>query len=126
MNNPRSEYYINDSDKNCIFIMHTPTGSVAELSVWSNLSTLPLDLNYVPENGALWFNRLHSNMPGMGIGSDLLDLVIEYCNEYRYLLLCEASAYGNLSQDQLIAFYKRHGLENLIPDAPEALVYYPI
>ncbi len=61
-----------------------------------------------PDNW-LWFNRLINQSEILGIGTMLLDKVLEYCQEKGYSIANQVSAYGDLSQRDLEDWYIRKG-----------------
>lgn len=62
--------------------------------------------------GVLFFNRLNvpSQLRGRGLGSLLLDSMLSFCSERNLLILNSPNAYGDMSQDELVDFYERHGM----------------
>ncbi len=68
-----------------------------------------------PDNW-LWFNRLINQSGLPGIGTVLLDKVLEYCQEKGYSIANQVSAYGDLSQRNLEDWYIRKGFTPIDAD----------
>lgn len=82
-----------------------------------------------PEQPVYFFNRLQSNDPGKGGGTKVLREVLAFSDQTGVPIVNHVSAYGNLSQAQLVEFYARHGFETVsLPDLGEdetLMVYRP-
>ena len=97
------------------------TGSIAE-------ATLIPAKGFVPDvkTPAYFFNRLVSKKPGNGGGTIVLKKMLAYIDEVGIPLLNYVSAYGNLSQTELEAYYKMYGFVQVNKKFGDALlIYYP-
>jgi hypothetical protein len=78
---------------------HKPTRSIADLSQL--------------EDGSVLITRI--NVPirhrGTGIGRRILGQILRDADNHNVTLVLEPVASGGLSQDALVAWYKRHGFE---------------
>lgn len=76
--------------------------------------------------GMYFFNRLQSNKPGQGGGTKVLKQLLEYSEQVGIPILNQVNAYGDLSQEQLVEFYKKHGFVSFGAEfGDDLLVYYP-
>lgn len=57
----------------------------------------------------LWFNRLINQSGIPRVGTLLLDKVLEYCKVKNYSIVNQVSAYGDIKQKDLEAWYMRKG-----------------
>ena len=108
-----------DNVKPFIYFQDIETQSIAEASL--------LTEDFLPgTKGMYFFNRLKSNNPVKGGGTKVLRQLLEYSEQVGIPILNQVSAYGNLSQKDLIAFYKKHGFVSFSSEfGDDLLVYYP-
>ena len=101
--------------------------SFSDKETWSTAeATLVTD--YCPEvkGEVYFFNRLVTRNPGKGGGTKVLNQLLAYIDSVGVPLLNQVSAYGNLSQKDLEAYYKRHGFTRVSDTyGDELLIYYP-
>lgn len=71
---------------------------------------------------AYFFNRLKSNRPRNGGGRKVLVEILRFIDDVGVPLVNTPNAYGEMSEKDLIAFYKRYGF---VDDKDGLLVYYP-
>ena len=71
-----------------------------------------------------YFNRINvpKKVRDLGLGKDLLQEVIKYCNEKDIFLVNTASSSGDMSQKKLIDFYVDSGMKLIHNEG--LLVYY--
>ena len=74
---------------------------------------------------AYWFNRLKSGIQGKGGGTKILKQVLEFIDQVGLPLVNQPNAYGALSQEDLVKFYKKHGFIESKEFGDELLIYYP-
>jgi hypothetical protein len=74
-------------------------------------------------DAVFFFNRLNvpKQIENKGHGAALLKQVAQYMDDHNGFLINTASAYGNKTQDDLIAYYQRHGMELI---SSEGLLVY--
>lgn len=62
-----------------------------------------------------FYSRLNvpSQMRGQNIGSLLLNETIKACEEQDVFLVNTVNPYGDLTHEQLISFYERHGMRSI-------------
>lgn len=78
------------------------------------------------DESSLWyFNRLfvYSSYRKQGIGSTLLDMAIKWADEHSFTVVCDVSGYGEMTNDELIQFYCKHGFVHYDNDPEFRLVY---
>ncbi len=80
--------------------------ATAELSKLTRLDVKEFGLE---SNNWYWFNRLINQSGIPHVGTLLLDGVLEYCEENKYSILNQVSAYGDISQKELENWYIRKG-----------------
>lgn len=126
MKNPINEYRINIAEQS-LFIQHIPSRSIAE----SSLLDTDLFDRYIDQSKCnpgfklAFFNRLFSRDRNKGIGRDLVELLLKECDKNNIVMICEVNAYGDLKQNQLREFYKRHGFVETFEYCSNGLIYYP-
>ena len=106
--------------KDYISFRHNETRSIAEASL--------VDGEDFGITGKVYFfNRLLSGKPGQGGGTIVLKQLLEYIDKIGIPLLDQVNAYGNLSQKQLILYYKKFGFVpfNKKKYGDNVLIYYP-
>lgn len=126
MKNPITEYEINIFE-NSILILHMPSYSRAESGVVdTDIFDCYIDKSKCKPGFKLaFFNRLFSRDRGKGIGGDLVELLLDECDKNNIVMLCAVNAYGDLKQNQLLKFYKKHGFVETFEKCKDALIYYP-
>lgn len=69
------------------------------------------ECSYLPTENAWYYNRLYvkPEYRGHHIGSCLLDNMLKYVNKKKAILFLDINPYGDMSYQNLEAFYKRHG-----------------
>ena len=108
-----------ETAKEYVFFQDTSTQSIAEASLID--SPIP-----EVQGQVYFFNRLKSNKPGLGGGTKVLLQLLEYIDSVGIPLLDQVNAYGNLDQDQLIAYYKKYGFVDATKEyGSDLLIYYP-
>ena len=80
--------------------------ATAELTRLNNSEAISFGLE---PNNWFWFNRLINQSGEPGIGTLLLDKVLEYCSVKNYLIVNQVNAYGDVSQKELEDWYIRKG-----------------
>jgi len=106
------------SDDIAIFV-NEETRSRAELSLVDD---------FLPEipGRAFFFNRLIAGIPGKGGGTAVLKKALEHSDKTDTPIINQVNAYGNLSQTQLVAYYKKHGFSRIAAKyGDDGLVYWP-
>lgn len=101
------------------------TGSIAELSLIENGQDFAL---FLPAGPVYFFNRLHSQKPGEGGGTKLLAEIRAFSDSTGVPVLNHVSAYGGLSQEDLVRFYEKNGFVRVEhPDIgdEDLLIYGP-
>jgi len=78
----------------------------------AELSILP-ELMYVEGKQTAYFSRINvpKQITKQGIGSQLLDALLKYCLENKIAICCDVNPYGDMTKQQLIDWYIRHGFE---------------
>lgn len=94
----------------------------AELSLMYK-DGLYLELKIIDNKPVYWFNRLFVNekIRNKGYGKQLVSQVKEWADKHNFGIVCQANAYGGLSQDQLVEFYKKYKFKPT--NLPEVLIY---
>ena len=80
--------------------------ATAELTRLNNSEAISFGLE---PNNWFWFNRLINQSGEPGIGTLLLDKVLEYCSVKNYSIVNQVNAYGDISQKELEDWYIRKG-----------------
>lgn len=78
------------------------------------------------DNSSLWyFNRLFVYSPyrKQRIGSHLIDMVIQWADENSFTIVCDVSGYGEMSNEQLVQFYCKHGFVHEDDEPDFRLIY---
>ena len=97
------------------------TRSTAEASLMDDASM------YGVPGEVYYFNRLKSNKPGQGGGTKVLRELLEHSNKTGVPILNEVNAYGNLSQEELVGYYKKHGFVPVGEEfGDDLLIYRPV
>ena len=67
------------------------------------------------QNDHFFFNRLliFRAFRNRGLGGILLDNILQKANDTKISIINSVNAYGELSKEDTILFYKRHGFEEL-------------
>lgn len=90
-----------------------------------------LSVTWWEDDGEIWLNRiiLPEKLRGQGIGSQIIEMLKQYCNEKGIVMkLLADSCYGT-EINRLENFYKRHGLKPYVEkqhkNNPHYLKYTP-
>ena len=108
----------NPAKKEYVAFVDEATRSTAEASLMPDASM------YGVEGEVYYFNRLKSNNPGKGGGSKVLNQLIEHSEAAGVPILNEVNAYGNLSQEELVRFYKARGFKPVGEEFGDDLLIY--
>lgn len=64
-----------------------------------------------PDNmeSTLYFNRLFSRDKNLGIGTTLMNEVVDFLDQHNFSVILEVNPYFGMDLDRLIGFYERFG-----------------
>lgn len=73
------------------------------------------EASWVEDFNAYYFNRIFVNPKyrGKGYGTKLINLILNVIDEKKSKLLLDINPYGDMSYDDLEAFYVRHGFKDI-------------
>jgi len=81
-----------------------------------NLKLIKEELKNV--NAVFYFSRLNvpEKIRGRGIGKELMEKTIEFCEKKNYMLINTVNPYGEMNLQELNNFYKKSGMKLLNED----------
>ncbi len=102
-------------DMNFHVQFYSEDGSIAELSSMSPNEVVgfnvefTLNLTEAHLDNTLYFNRIKVKKEGIGVGTALMNEVIQFLDKHAFCVVLEARPYGQMKLNALISFYKKFG-----------------